>query len=156
MNQDISQQVQLLLSIDAISPNDCIKIMSICSQVLSSNDYVQALKSSLGPIFCDPTFDIVNEIAQIMLALISLSQNCTYASKIKTKQLKYVLFASLYEYLVDNQPDLLRKVDLGSIRLAFSNAFDLIVIPVEKVQIPAKTVCDSCLSCFGWSKLIHI
>lgn len=156
MNQDISQQVQLLLSIDAVAPNDCVTIISVCSQVLNSSSYIQTLNNTLNPVFSDPTFDLVSEIAQVMLALIKLAQVCTYSNNIPTSQLKYVLWASLYYYLVNSQANLLRKVDLGCIRLAYSNAYELIVIPVENVQILEKTVCDSCMSCFGWSSKVHI
>lgn len=156
MNQDISQQVQLLLNIDAVSPNDSITIMSVCSQVLNSAAYITTLTNALNPVFNIPTFDLVSEIAQVLLALIKMAAVCTYSQNIPSEQLKYVLWASLYYYLVTNQQNLLRTVDLGSIRLAYSNGFELIVIPVEQVQIVAKTVCDSCLSCFGWSKKTHI
>lgn len=156
MNQDIQQQLQLLLGIDAICPKECVRILSICSQVLNTTNYILKLSSTLDPIFNDPTFDLVSEIAQIMLALVNMAQKCTYSSEIVTFRLKYVLWASLYYYLVNSQSDLLRMVDLGQIRLAFSNSFELLVVPVERVQIPQKTLCDSCLSCFGWSNKIHI
>ena len=156
MNQDITDNLQLLLNIDCVSPTDAITINAVCSQVLGNAQYISALSNALSGFFKPNSFNVIAEIAQMAIAIIGLAETCTYTSTITSQQFKYVLFVSIYYYLSVEQPDALRLINMSDFRLAFDNAYSLLIIPVQKIQVMEKTMMDSCMSCLGMSSKIDI
>lgn len=156
MNETSTQQLTVYLNIDGVNSQDAITINAICSQVIASTEYMAQLTNSLNTLFNAPTFDIVTEIAQVILNLQTLSKNTTYCNTITTTQMKYVLYISLYTYLQQYQQSIFKTIDWGIIRLVWTNAFELVYILPQSVQIMEKTCTDSCSSCLGWSTKVHI
>lgn len=152
MDSNIQQEIILLLNIDNVDANEQIKILSICSNVLSSKDFLSNLVSTLENLFNQQDFDLTSEFARVVLAIIKISNNATYYKDIDIKRMKYVIYAVFYYYMLKYKTDLLNKLDLGSLRLLYSNAYDLVELVPETVKIAKQ----GCLSCFCLSNKIKI
>lgn len=144
MNDSIDNEIARLLRIDNIDGNECVKVLAICSQVLSNDAYVAKVKATIDSIFNQPQFDFMIEFGLIVQALIAINNAVTFYKEISVARMKYVLYAVFYHYAFKNQLSWLNEQDIGNIRLLYCNVYDLLMIRAESLAI-AKTGCLSCL-----------
>lgn len=149
MNSDIQREILLLCSIDQIKGSESIKIMSICSNFLQNEIYVEEIKKFFDSVFNSPNFDFVSELAPILLGLVNINKKVNYYKNISLDRMKYVLFSVLYQYISKYQVELLNHIDIGQLRILFSNSFDLIKLQPHFVNI-AKKGCSCLNNLFGW------
>lgn len=145
MNAQLQKEMLLLLNIDNKTGTEAIGIMSVISNILNSDDYITALKTLLDSIFSGLGFSILVELSQVLLAIIGLNKNVAYRSNIPTDDMKYIIYAVIYYYLMTYQPDILNAIDIGSFRVLYSNCWNLIELSPAVVAI-AKQGCFSCIS----------
>ena len=156
MNETIRNELILLLNIDSVKPDEQIKILSICSAFLSSKPYNDELKKLLNPIFNQPDgFDIGSEFARLIINILNLNQQCTYYKVVGNEKLKYIIYGIIYNFLLREQLDFLNGQNLGTIRLLYCNAWDLLSFDINKLKI-IKETCIACCGLFGSSNKIII
>ena len=154
MNESIQAELILLLNIDNVKAGEQIKILSICSSFMSSQNYVDELKKIIDNIFVE-NFNINSEISRLIFGILKLNEKCSYIKNVDHYRLKYVVYSVLYNYLLKNQLDFLNHLDIGNFRLLFCNAWDLVSIDIKKVLVE-KVNCDFCCGLFGSKKKINV
>lgn len=145
MQSEIQKEVLLMLNVDNVAGTESVKILAICSQVLSSDDYVSKVKDALDIIFNQPTFEISSEIGYVVSQLINLNKNVLFYKTVAVDRMKYVLYSVIYQYMLKQQTQWLNSSDIGNIRLLFCNVFDLLMIKSETLQM-AKAGCFFCIA----------
>ena len=133
------------MRIDSVDGSECIKVLAICSQLLNSNDYVARVAKSLNGIFAQPEFDFMAEFGLVVQALIKINQSVEFYKEINVQRAKYVLYAVFYHYVYKNQLNWLNEQNIGTIRLLYSNVYDLLMVKSESLAIAKQ----GCLSCIG-------
>lgn len=145
MDNSTQNEILLLTQIDNVKGNESIKILSICSSVLSSEKYVSSAVEALDNIFNSPDFDLTNEFTRVVVNIFNVNKKFNYYKEISTERTKYVVWGVFYHYLQKHQADFLNSHDMGVWRLLFANAWDLITIIPQTVKIDkASCICGWC------------
>ena len=152
---DTAQQNELLLlmNVDNLVGGEVVKILAICSNMLNDDTWTAQVKTQLDTLFATPDFDMSVEMAQLIKILLGLSTSISYYKEIALDRMKYVLYASLYNYLSKCQLDALNNVGVGVFRVMFINLWSILEVVPESVKI-AKTTCCSCFSQFVPRKIM--
>lgn len=148
MQSQIQQEVTLLMLIDNVAGTEQVKTLAICAQVLSCADYFKSATTMFEGMFGQSDFDIMVDIGRIVFQLVSLNGQYSFYKEISETRMKYVIYCVLYAYLIRNKSEWLSTQSIGSIRLAYCNAYDLLMVSSDSIKI-AKTECTTCLSSFS-------
>lgn len=145
MDSQIQQELILLLNIDNVDGKEQIKILSICSNILSSKKYLEELVKILDNLFNQKDFDIFSEFSRLVISILNLNKKVRYEKKeINENRVKYIIYGGLYYYMLKHQTNFFNAQDLGKIRLLYCNAWDLLSLIPETIKI-SKASCFSCI-----------
>ena len=146
MNSDIQGELTLLMNIYDVKANEQIKILSICSKVLTNEEYIKSVKDLLNDVMKNEDFIFIIEFFRVISSLIHLNKNVSFYKEISEDRMRFVLYAVLFDYLLKNQANLINKLPIGQLRLLYCNAMDLVLMQPEFIKIAKKSV----LSCISW------
>lgn len=155
MNEEIMNQLTLLLNIDKINPNEQIKIISICSDIISNDEYIKKLDQTIQSLISQPTFDIINEISQIIITMIKFNEQATYRKNVSVDRLKYICYSVLYVTLSKHK-EVIKNIDVGLLRVVFFNAWSLLLIDPKTVLITKRKMIDCLLGCICGDEKINL
>ena len=147
MNEDTYNEFRFFLNIygSQIGDEEKNKILSISTKLINSENYMKLVKEDFDKIMKDEKFDLSTDFGVLVKVLIELNQFVDFYKEIDIKRLKFllypVIFAQLYKYHID----IVNKMNITDFRVLYSNAMDLVLIPVESVRI-AKESCSNCLA----------
>lgn len=149
MDSQIQQELILLLNIDNVEAKEQIKILAMCSNILSSNNYISELVKVLENLFNQQDFDIFSEFSRLVLSIFNLNKNVRYRKEITESRIKYMVYACLYYYMLKFKSSWLNQQDIGKIRILFCNSWDLVSLIPETIKI-SKEGCFNCLTKISW------
>lgn len=148
MDDEIKNQVQNLLSVDLVSASESVKIIALTSKILSNSILIDEIKRNMMMLFNSPDFDSINEISQIIILIVNCIKKCTFYKELNLKRLKYIFWALIYHFLKLNN-EIMRKIEIGKLRLSYNNAISLLEIDPSNVKISKRSVIDCCLGCIN-------
>lgn len=156
MNQDIQNQIQLMMGVDQVNPNDAVIIMQEVSKIIASQALMDKIIEKLKSLFSTPNFDIFTDMAQVLVTMIEIaSQTKSTDAKIEITHMKYIIFAQIYKFLLDN-PEIIKTVDIGQFRLIYNNAFTLLSVIPATIKISKKKLKHIILGCCGLYDAIDV
>jgi hypothetical protein len=103
------------------------------------------VKDYFDKIIQNKTFDLKIDFGILVKCIIELNQFVDFYKEIDIKRLKFLLYPVIYAELYKNHLDIVNKMDESEFRILYSNAMDLVLIPVESVKI-VKESCTNCMS----------
>lgn len=145
MNDSIWEELSFILNkFGKEEPNEHIKIKHACTRMLDNNDYMNTIKLSLDSIFKIQNFDN-SDFSRLLLAIIEVNKKVSYYKELSENRMKYVIYAVLYSYLINNQHDFVNLEGITKIRISYFNSIELALLVPQTMKIAKET----CLSCIG-------
>lgn len=147
MNKKVYDEFNFFLNVYGIEIKDDEKnkIMSISTKLINSENYMNLVKDYFDKIIQNKTFDLKIDFGILVKCIIELNQFVDFYKEIDIKRLKFLLYPVIYAELYKNHLDIVNKMDESEFRILYSNAMDLVLIPVESVKI----VKESCINCMS-------
>jgi hypothetical protein len=145
MQTEIQREITLLMGIDNVGGTEQVKILAICAKMLSCPDYFSEVIKAFDNIFSQPDFDIMVDIGRVVYQLVLLNGKFSFYKEISETRMKYVLYGVMYAFMLKHKTDWMNTQNLGSVRLVYCNAYDLILLKSDSIKIAKQ----GCLSCIG-------
>lgn len=141
---DIQRELLLLTEIDNINGSEAIKTLSICSNFLNCDEYMNEVNQLLDNIFVQQDFNLFTEIGHVISSLVRLNNRAKYYKEVPINRMKYVMYSAIYTYMIKNKLDFFNSLDIGLFRLCFSNAWLLVELLPQTVQIMKRSLFSCC------------
>ena len=141
---DIQRELLLLTEIDNISGTEAIKTLSICSNFLNCDEYMNEVNELLNNVFSHDSFNLFTEIGHVLSSLVRLNARAKYYKEVPINRMKYVMYSVIYTYMIKNKIEFFNLLDIGAFRVCFSNAWQLVELLPMAVQIAKRGLFSCC------------
>lgn len=145
MQSEIQREILYMSEIDNQKGSEAIKVLSICANFLSNDDYVKKIKEDLDIIFDSPDFDILYDFSHIIMSVVRANKQANYYKDVKPDRMKYVLYSTIFNYLTKYKNELFNTIDIGKFRVLFNNSFELL----EQSPLIMKIAKEGWFLCIG-------
>jgi len=152
MNQAVYDEFQFYLNTEGknIGDDEKVKILSLSSKLINSDNYMNLIKNDFEKIVNTPNFNIMTDFCVLIKCIIDLNKCVDFYKKIKVDRMKFLLYPIIYSNLYKNHLDVLNNMNISDFRLLYSNAMDLLLIPVESIEIVKEDFVNCCGRSFKW------
>lgn len=146
MNTSIQNEMNLLMSVNsAVSGTEQVKIIAVLTKMLSSAAYTSAAKTVLDIVVNDSKFNLLIDLPRLIINMVQLNSTCDFYKSVSSDRVQYLIYGVIYAYLLNNNPQILTNLDLGTFRVTYCNCIELVMMIPESLAI-LKTDCASCCS----------
>lgn len=153
-NEETYNEFRFFLNIygPEIGDEEKNKILSIGTKLINSENYMEFVKNDFDKIIND-AFSISVDFSVLVKCIIELNRKVDFYKQLDIKRLKFLLYPVIYATLYKNHGSIMKEMNITNFRVLYSNAMDLVLIPIESVEI-VKETCANCLarkySFFSW------
>ena len=133
----VIDEVQQMMNSDVCDQAMQTKILKIFNTVLNSETYIETIKNSCANIQKDSD-NISKYVVDILLSAITLNTQLptivSLPNSVSSTMMKYIIYGSLYFFIVQFNPDFLHEISILSLRSLFSSSWTLVSIDPATIK----------------------
>lgn len=157
MNTDLTAEMTVLMTNENVCAENQIKINALLGNFLNNDIYMHELTHKLNELLNNREIDFFAEFPKIIMLIVELNKKVLFLSNEIEKELsKYVIYGLIYNYLDNYQSKLLNQLNQGSLRIAFSNICEVLMVKPKKVNIKKQSLTRMLLNCICNDDFIRI
>ena len=157
MNNDLLQEMTVVLTNEKYDENEQIKVNAQLGRFLNCPEYMKKVTDKLNSLIDKRNIDFASEFSEIIYCVIELNKHViSVKNEISKKNMKFVVYGIIYDYLDKHQPKLLNSLDQGVIRIAFINAVQLLLENPKNIKVQKQSLLDMIKHCIWGDNFIRI
>jgi len=157
MNNDLIAEMTALLTNENILGDEQVKINALIGNFLNDGVYMYELTSKLDALINGRELDFLAEFPKMIMLIVELNKKVLFLSnKIDKDLAKYVIYGLIYNYLDKNHSKLLNQLNPGSLRIAFTNICEVLMVKPKKVNVKTQSFSRMLLNCICSDDFIRI
>lgn len=155
MNSLIRDELLLILNVFGhYKGEDQITIISICSKLLDSEEYVSKVYEKLDDELKQPNFDVTTDFINLIVSIIDVNKCVEFYKKLKVDTMKICIYGLLYSYILKNNSDVLNKLEIHKLRILYFNTIQVLLVQPKTIEIAKEGLLSAIGRCIGIDWLV--
>ena len=156
MNSLIRDELILILNVFGdIKEKEQIKIISVCSKMLDSADYVGKLNAKLDELVSTPDFDITTDFINMVSSILDVNKDVEFYKELSVERMKICIYCMLYSYLLkSDKNNSLNKIEIHKFRILYFNTTKVLMLKPKVMKIKKEGLISAIGRCIGIECLV--
>lgn len=145
MDTTTNQELNNLLNLQKVNGNERIKIIAICNDTIGNATVMNDIENSIKNVIEQKNFSLGQCIPSLISSILSITKNIQYYKEVNETRIVFVIYSVLISALLKFHPNLLKTIEIDTLRNIYVNTIDLVLLVPETVKITKR----GCLTCLG-------